>query len=330
MPCMIWGTPTIGTDVRAIDAATCNSPRAGGPYEIDDRAAALIDQVGCDPRWKARLTTWLVNQRRAGVTRPRITFDIVQAVQTWKPLGYADKIERFFLLLDRLSFNVGDSIELEAHLAPNHRLADDIRAWCELANEGEFVALQQLLLAERLIETSQIADYDLTPTGFERLEAVARRRPNTRTVFVAMWFDPSTEGAYEDGIKRALEDAGYEPVRVDRLHPEGKIDDEIIAQIRRARFIVADFTCGTVDTGAGQRQPIHRGGVYYEAGFAQGLDIPVIWSVRQDQIGAVHFDTRQFPHITWTDVADLRKALYNRVAARIGLALGAPDRPAYA
>lgn len=37
-----------------------------------------------------------------------------------------------------------------------------------------------------------------------------------------------------------------------------KIDDEIIGEIRRSAFIVADFTG-------------HRGGVYFEAGFAMGL-----------------------------------------------------------
>ena len=45
-----------------------------------------------------------------------------------------------------------------------------------------------------------------------------------------------------------------------------KIDDEIIGEIRRSRFLVADFTHG--DKGA-------RGSVYYEAGFAYGLGLPV-------------------------------------------------------
>jgi hypothetical protein len=303
-----------------------NSPRAGGWYRITHEATAAFPRPPTD-RWKAKLTTWLVNQRRAGEERPTVLASVVDSIASARALSYADKVERFFLLLDHRSYNVGDDITLEE---PPDALANDLQAWCELAAQSDLVAFLELLEAEGLIASSQISDYDLTPTGFGRLEEVARRNPNTRTAFVAMWFDASTEDAYENGIKPALEDAGYEPVRVDRLHPEGKIDDEIVAQIRRARFIVADFTCGTLATAEGSSQPIHRGGVYYEAGFAQGLDIPVIWSVRQDQIGTVHFDTRQFPHITWTDAADLKKALYNRVAARIGLPPGAPDRPTYA
>ena len=82
----------------------------------------------------------------------------------------------------------------------------------------------------------------------------------------------------------------YEAVRIDRKEHVNKIDDEIIAELRRARFVVADFTHG--ETGV-------RGGVYYEAGFAHGHDIPVVFCCRKDVIDEIHLDTRQYNHITW-------------------------------
>ena len=88
---------------------------------------------------------------------------------------------------------------------------------------------------------------------------------NLTMPFVAMWFDPSMNDAWEKGFRLAVHEAGYDPLRIDRTEHVNKICDEIVAQIRRARFVVADFTHG--DSGA-------RGGVYYEAGFAHGLDIP--------------------------------------------------------
>jgi hypothetical protein len=46
-----------------------------------------------------------------------------------------------------------------------------------------------------------------------------------------------------------------------------------IAQIRRSKFLIADFTCGqTKDHG----EHIVRGSVYFEAGFAAGLNLPII------------------------------------------------------
>ena len=124
-----------------------------------------------------------------------------------------------------------------------------------------------------------------------------------------MWFHKSLDKAYTDGIEPAIYDAGYKPVRIDRKEHINKIDDEIIAAIRRARFLVADFT-------SEPGKP--RGGVYFETGFAMGLDIPVIWCCHKDLIDDIHFDTRQFNHIDWEDPADLKERLRNRIGAVIG------------
>ena len=61
-----------------------------------------------------------------------------------------------------------------------------------------------------------------------------------------------------------------------------------------------------------------RGGVYFEAGFAYGLSIPVIWTCHKDLIEQVHFDTRQFNHILWETPEDLCDALKKRIGAVIG------------
>jgi hypothetical protein len=58
--------------------------------------------------------------------------------------------------------------------------------------------------------------------------------------------------------------------------------------------------------------------VYYEAGFAVGLPIQVIWSCRKDNPADLHFDIRQYNCIDWETPADLRNRLHNRIAALIG------------
>jgi nucleoside 2-deoxyribosyltransferase len=63
---------------------------------------------------------------------------------------------------------------------------------------------------------------------------------------------------------------------------------------------VADFT-------------LHRGGVYFEAGYALALGRTVIWCCRQDHADQLHFDTRQYPHILWQTPADLRRQLRDRL-----------------
>jgi hypothetical protein len=100
------------------------------------------------------------------------------------------------------------------------------------------------------------------------------------------------------------------PGGVDQQHHHlNKVDDEIIAEIRRSRFLVADFTCNPGQV---------RGGVYFEAGFAMGLNVPIIWTCRDTSKKDLHFDTRQYPHIVWKDSTDL----YTQLTARIGALLG--------
>jgi hypothetical protein len=320
--CPIWGTEAQAEPTTSPTIFT-NSPRAGGWYGIS--TSALPSLEGMDDRTRAKLTTWLVDQHRAGVERPTIMATDAEAARGLRALRYSEKIERFFLWLDQRQFGIGDLLNLNDGPREGQLWHYEIQAWCECASNDECLALMQLLEAEGVLHKQRVAVYGLMAKGYSRLDEVARHRPNTRNAFVAMWFDQSMTDVFDQGIGPALTDAGYAPIRVDRLHHSGKIDDQIIAEIRRARFVVADFTCGTVATDGGA-QTIHRGGVYYEAGFAMGLGVPVIWCVRQDQINAVHFDTRQFPHITWTSPAELSEALYNRVAALIGLAPGVPGR----
>ena len=80
-----------------------------------------------------------------------------------------------------------------------------------------------------------------------------------------------------------------------------------IILIKRSRFVVADFS-------------VNRGGIYFEAGFAVGLGIPVIWLVQDNQLAEVHLDTRQYNFIIWSDNEweNLRHRLRYRIEATIG------------
>ena len=114
---------------------------------------------------------------------------------------------------------------------------------------------------------------------------------------------------YRDGIEPGIMDAGYRALKINREEYIDKIDDQIVAEIRRSRFLVADFT---------QDKRGARGGVYYEAGFAYGLGIPVIYTCREDLVRCLHLDTRQYNHILWKTSAELRESLRNRIRRVMG------------
>ncbi len=79
----------------------------------------------------------------------------------------------------------------------------------------------------------------------------------------------------------------------------------IIVEIRKAQFVVADFT-GL------------KAGVYFEAGFALGLGREVFWTARTDEIARVHFDTNHYQYIDWTTYEELREKLHEKIVAVLG------------
>lgn len=151
-----------------------------------------------------------------------------------------------------------------------------------------------------------IRDISLTAKCWEIVENLQQTAIDSKRVFVAMWFDESMDDYYKNGIKKAIEDAGYVPVRIDLQDFNEKICDEIIAEIKRTKFLIADFS-GL------------RSGVFFEAGFAKGLGREVIFTVREADVEKLkeHFDTRQYNHIVYNSPEELHKKLYNRICATI-------------
>lgn len=144
----------------------------------------------------------------------------------------------------------------------------------------------------------------VTAKGWLEIQRVAQSGAESHNGFIAMWFDPS-RSAVDLAICEAISGAGYNPVRMDRLEHLNRIDDEIIVRIRQSKFLVADFTG-------------HRNGVYFEAGFMLGLGRPVIWVCEKNELNDLHFDTRQYNMIDYSDIADLGTRLKLRIEANLG------------
>jgi len=144
----------------------------------------------------------------------------------------------------------------------------------------------------------------LSLDGWQKVDDIRREGRSSSQAFVAMWFDESMDAVFEEGIKPAVEDAGWNALRIDQKEHNDRIDDRIIGELKRSGLLVADFT--------GQ-----RAGVYFEAGLAQGLGIPVVWTVRKDHLEDVHLDTRQYNHVVWESPEELREKLAFRLLATV-------------
>ena len=313
--CPIWGTSATEFSTRGRDGREVDSPRAGGRYFISGTAVAKLKSR--DASLKARLTTLLIDQRRLGVDCPEVDSNTIKDAGARRSLPIRERADRYLRYLASLEPYPGFSIPpFTPYVASEDFLA--ALSWLESSVDPTDVdgQMKEVVFFDDYLEQQGWMEFGsgssgnrLTVAGHVRLaELEATHTPSARA-FVAMWFDDSMSEAWEKGVAPAVRDTGYEPVRIDRKEHANKIDDEIVAEIRRARFVVADFTHG--DSGA-------RGGVYYEAGFAQGLGIPVIFCCRKDRLEEVHFDTRQYNHIVWETPGELRDRLAKRIAAVLG------------
>jgi nucleoside 2-deoxyribosyltransferase len=107
---------------------------------------------------------------------------------------------------------------------------------------------------------------------------------------MAMPYDDATlDGVFAECFKPAVKATGFDLIRLDDAPPAGLIDDRLRVEIRRARFLIADLT------GANR-------GAYWEAGFAEGLGKPVIYTCEKGHFESdgTHFDTSHHHTVLWT------------------------------
>ena len=221
------------------------------------------------------------------------------------PKKASDFLNRTLLNLSRLTERPFESIHLDMSIEGNHLLFfTPGRKGCDAFLRE--LAEQKYIRFNKVPAGIQQDLFFRTVKFWEIVENLQKEEIGNKRAFVAMWFDGSMDDYYKDGIKKAIEEAGYVPVRIDLQDFNEKICDEIIAEIKRTKFMIADFSG-------------MRSGVFFEAGFAKGLGREVIFTVREDNINRLkeHFDTRQYNHIVYDSPEDLRKKVYNRICATI-------------
>ncbi|MCY3903538.1 MAG: hypothetical protein OXF76_10285 [Caldilineaceae bacterium] len=312
-----WGNSTIdelwepkGSNPSILQGHLVNSTRSGGQYMLWQKAKPLVENL--NEQQKARLTTWLVDQRSQGDPAPEISPESLKYAIQKPNLQVHKRAKRLLKLIVSKSEFIGAVVDI-------NRATPSPYAWSESTIWEEIVYLINYLrdngwldvmgTRNKLLEDVFLTQNTVTVAGFNHIAELESAGDSTQA-FVAMWFSPEVRQVYDQGIIPAVEAAGFNPYRVDQKDFLDKIDDQIIAEIRRSRFLIADMTHG--DEGA-------RGSVYFEAGFALGLGIPVIYTCRSDMYDCLHFDTRQYPHIEWKkeDIEAFRHNLENKIRATI-------------
>ena len=110
---------------------------------------------------------------------------------------------------------------------------------------------------------------------------------NSNQVFIAMWFDKCVD-FLSDYLHSIVKEFKLNPLRIDEKIHNNNINNEIISEIKKSKFLIADLTG-------------NRGGVYYEIGYAHALKIPVIITSDNKNKQDTHFDVKPYNCIFWEE-----------------------------
>lgn len=149
------------------------------------------------------------------------------------------------------------------------------------------------------------SDFRVTFKGLKYAIQIQESGQNSKNCFIAMSFDDVVQDI-RDAIKSASRKTGFNPILVDEQHPESDqtVNDKIVAEIKKCKFLIADFTQ-------------QRAGVYFEAGYAAGRGLSVIYSCREEDFKKSHFDTNHFGHIIYKTPEELKEKLIDKIEAWI-------------
>jgi len=277
-----------------------------GEYEVGESLTVTLDRGGStgyrDAHALSGYTREQVDRRQADPSvklAQFLEFADFERVTVGGPRTIPERAAKLLQAIQRRTHYFGETIPLNPE-------TDYTLAYAR--NSKEFMSFARYVRDRGWVVLdidAFVPSFTLTAAGFAEIEGRALTRAESDQAFIARFFDKSLDDAYEQGIKPAIEDSGFLPIPVNAREYNGDIVDQIMVEIRKSRFVVADTTG-------------NRGGVYFEAGFALGLGIDVIFSCKEGEFDKTHFDVNHMNHIIWKTPDDLRAQLTRRVQRTIG------------
>lgn len=264
------------------DCARC------GPYSISGSADAMLPSwLDRHPHNPAILSHVLCRMTRREQWA-QLSGPLLQAILAENRLPTPrEQLNNLIMWLGEVQDSPGDEID-DVEPAISAVGAADRKGLIFVIEQAQHQGMVNALLQGTVSGYKHVMSLRLTIPGWDYLEALQNSAPFSRGIFMAMKFgDSDADAVYTDHFRPAVAATGFTLKRLDEGQPAGLIDDRLRIEIRQCRMLIADLTH-------------HNNGAYWEAGFAEGLGKPVIYTCRQDQFDkGTHFDTNHHLTVVW-------------------------------
>lgn len=270
-----------------------------GPYTLTRTATAILADQKKIHAHSWRYLPHMIRRMKRDLADPYIISSDVLKELLQNPITPSprEQADNFILELGKRTSNPGEMINVTF-----------LEAGAKIGSQSPkaFHFTLAYLLDEGLLhgETDMAADGSvyLSYAGWDRFDELNKGIGTGTTAFMAMEFGHSELDEIVNGcLRSAVKATGFNLRRIDDPEHQraGLIDDRLRVEINAARFMICDLTH-------------NNNGAYWEAGYAEGLRKPVIYtckkSVFDERIksgGGTHFDTNHHLHILWdTDNLD--------------------------
>lgn len=289
-PCSICGMR--GPDPQPIEDLLRYMCERCGTFDIGERAKAIAESEFAKQPDLRFIASHVVRKMQRAGTPPKLTDVNIRRILAEKPPSPFEQVNTLIELVgDRQKFPER-IVDLHfAFLAGVLGTGDDL-------TKHDHTGLQYVTeyaqscgwIDGRSPMHPHMFGIRLTFAGWTQYERIKHGLATTRTAFMAMKYgDALLDRACAECFKPAVARTGFELRRLDEKQPAGLIDNQLRVAIRASRFLVADLTEGNQ-------------GAYWEAGFAEGLGKPVIYTCEKTHFETVrtHFDTNHHVTIKWS------------------------------
>ena len=227
-----------------------------GEIRLTEEAAEDFEGERFSDNQKKMISIVMRNQYERRYRKPSetpITRDELRRyIQEYRPLSSLEKLDYSLLHFESATEFIGHTVQVESRFDyPLFHCTDPI----ELKHIIAFLLNNRFISPFKGYDRDYYNQYDvdhishffIDQKGYERLKELQGSDSNVG--FVAMWYNQDMVSVYRKAIQPGIEyiEEGasaprFRAVRVDNIEHVNDINDEIIAQIRRSKFMVCDLT----------------------------------------------------------------------------------------
>ena len=271
-----------GRDAILVDCPHC------GAFAISSSLSASLPHLRTIELDAAAKLSYALRRAAEANERPLFTTYTAEAVLKQplpRPREQADLLVRW---LAEQALGPGETLWVE-HITHGALIGVRSKVGFDLVLDHLFESGMLTGTLSKTMSEGSRADATLTFAGWDHYEGLRRGGGVYRKAFMAMKFgDTLLDQILETVFKPSALRAGFDLFKLTDKPKAGLIDNRMRVEIQSCDFVVADLSHDNL-------------GAYWEAGYAEGLGKPVIYTCERSKFeqAKTHFDTNHHLTILW-------------------------------